>query len=74
MDTKNQNQKIKTAPKPEYGLCNAGHQLVPVFSPRFNMYVWDCPTCIEAQKKAYEDEAIIRDKVELGTYWDEEEF
>jgi len=56
MDTKNQNQKIRTAPKPEYSLCNAGHQLVPVYSPRFNMYIWDCLTCIEKQKKAYADE------------------
>ena len=53
----NQNQKIKTAPKPEYSLCNQGHSLVPVYSHRLNMYVWDCPTCIANQKKAYAEAA-----------------
>ena len=54
METKNQ---IRTAPKPEYALCNAGHSLVPVYSPSLNMNVWDCPTCIDAQKRAYAEEA-----------------
>ena len=47
-----QTSEIKTAPKPEYCFCNAGHQLVPVYNPRYNMYVWDCPTCIERMRKA----------------------
>lgn len=42
----------KHFPKPEYGKCNAGHQLVEVYNEKYNKYDWDCPICIKKMQDA----------------------
>lgn len=46
-------------PEPDYPYCNKGHRLQEVFSERHNSFIWDCPTCIEKQRKFYEEEGIL---------------
>ena len=36
--------------KPDYALCNRGHELMVVVNER-GRRVWDCPTCIRAGLK-----------------------
>jgi hypothetical protein len=43
----------KHYPKPDYDKCNAGHPLVEVWNDKRNAYVWDCPTCINKMRRAY---------------------
>jgi len=46
------NDEAKRVPKPEYSLCNAGHELEEIYNVRKNSYDWDCPICIEKMRRA----------------------
>ena len=48
----NEKQIAKHYPKPEYNKCNAGHQLIQMYDAKRNVWVWDCPTCIDRMQDA----------------------